>query len=114
MKTKLFSLKELGVVTLIFVFAFAVHGCKKDSPGANQVFMQNTAFNPSTITVSKNATVTWSNKDGMAHTVTSDAGAFSSGNIAAGGSFSFQFTTTGTYQYHCTIHSGMTGTVIVQ
>jgi len=85
------------------------------SPGANEVWMQGNTFSPGTRTVNVNTTVTWTNKNGAAHTVTSDNGGFtSSGNIAGGGTYSFTFTAAGTYNYHCTLHSGMTGKVIVQ
>jgi plastocyanin len=97
-------------------------GCKKSdnspmpsgSPPANEVWMQNTAFTPSSITVSVNTTITWRNKDSVTHTVTSNTSVFDSGNIAAGGNFTHQFLAAGTYPYHCNIHPGMTGTVIVQ
>jgi plastocyanin len=72
------------------------------------------AFSPRTITVPVNTTVTWTNNDGMAHTVTSDTGLFDSGTFGAGGTYSYQFTTAGTYNYHCTLHADMTATVIVQ
>jgi len=52
--------------------------------------------------------------DAVTHTVTSDNAAWDSGNIPAGGTFKFTFTTAGTFPYHCTIHPGMTGTIIVQ
>jgi len=58
--------------------------------------------------------VTWSNADGTPHTATSNTGAFDTQNIAAGASKSVTFSTTGTFQYHCSIHPGMMGTVIVQ
>ncbi|HEX7414791.1 MAG TPA: cupredoxin domain-containing protein [Bacteroidia bacterium] len=103
--------------TAIAVIVISV-GCKKSttstSPGTNEVFMQNTAFSPSSITVAVNTTIKWTNKDGMAHTVTSTSGLFDSGNISSGSTYSHQFTATGTYAYKCTIHSGMSGTVIVQ
>lgn len=92
-------------------------------PGANQVFMQNTVFDPAALTASTGTTVTWVNKDGFAHTVTSSsvpagATAFNSGNVGGGGTFQVNFTIAGTYQYHCAIHgspgSGMRGTVVVQ
>jgi plastocyanin len=72
------------------------------------------AFSPETITVPVNTTVTWTNNDGMAHTVTSDTGLFDSGSFGAGGTYSFQFTAAGTYNYHCTLHPDMIATVIVQ
>jgi len=36
-----------------------------------------------------------------------------SGNIAAGGMFQHAFVNAGTYNYHCTIHAPMTGSVVV-
>jgi len=82
-------------------------------PGENEVFIQNMAFNPSTITVAVNTTIKWTNKDAVIHTVTSDNGLFDSGNISSGGTYSFTFTASGTYKYHCTPHPSMTATVIV-
>lgn len=104
------------IFTAIIVIVISVR-CKKSTtsnPGTNEVFMQNTAFTPSSITVAVNTTIKWTNKDGMAHTVTSTSGLFDSGNIGSGGTYSRQFTATGTYAYKCTIHSSMSGTVIVQ
>ena len=71
------------------------------------------AFVPGTITVNVNTTVKWTNKDAIAHTVTSDAGLFDSGNIASNGTYSYKFTSKGTYSYHCAIHPSMMGTVKV-
>ncbi len=73
-------------------------------------------FSPPTIVVviGVNNTVTWTNNDIAAHTVTSDTGAFNSGNIAAGATWSYTFTSAGTYGYHCSYHPWMTGTVIVK
>ena len=94
-----------------------------DQPGALQVFMQGSAFNPATRTVAVGATVTWTNKDGVSHTVTSAAipagvNPFGSGSLGANGTYSLAFNQAGSYGYYCTIHgtpnSGMRGTVIVQ
>src|SRR5664279_5116007 len=54
----------------------------KGGPGANEVWIQNSAFNPATITINTGTVITWTNKDGVSHTVTSDTYQFSSGNIA--------------------------------
>ena len=72
-------------------------------------------YSPPTITVviGVNNTITWINNDNAIHTVT-DIGVFDSGNLGFGQSWSYTFTTPGTYQYHCTIHPWMTGTVIVK
>lgn len=82
----------------------------------NAVDIQNFAFSPSDITVKVGATVTWTNKDSVAHTVTSDNGSvepFDSGNVAQGGVYSHTFNTVGTFTYHCTVHPSMTGKVTV-
>ena len=42
------------------------------------------------------------------------SGAFTSGNLANGKTYSFTFTTPGTYAYHCAIHTYMKATIIVQ
>ena len=79
----------------------------------NIINIQSFAFNPSTLTVKAGTKVTWTNNDSVAHTVTSDSGKFDSGNISPGQSFSYTFTNTGTFNYHCTIHPMMKGTVVV-
>jgi plastocyanin len=82
-------------------------------PGPNQVFIQSLAFNPASITVTAGTTITWTNKDGIAHTITSDSNAFDSGSVKSGGTFSFTFATAGSYSYHCTIHPSMVASVTV-
>ena len=114
MKTKTFDLKAIVAGAMFFCIVITFSSCKKDNPGADQVWMQNMAFNPATLTISNGSTVTWTNKDNMTHNVTSDSGVFISGNIAPGGTFSYHFTSTGKYPYRCTIHAGMTATIIVQ
>ena len=71
-------------------------------------------FSPNPIQITAGSTVTWTNSTGPRHTATSDAGAWTTGNIAPGGtSAAVAFPTAGTFPYHCAIHTSMTGTVIV-
>jgi len=72
------------------------------------------AFDPMTITVNEGTSITWTNKDATAHTVTSDNGLFNSGNIGSNGTYSYTFSTAGSYPYHCSIHPMMTATVVVK
>jgi len=74
----------------------------------------SSAYAPNPITLPVGTMVTWTNTDSTAHTATSNTGAFNSGTIAPGRSFSFTFQTAGTYPYHCNFHSGMVGSVVVQ
>ena len=71
-------------------------------------------FSPNPIQITAGSTVTWTNRTGPRHTATSDTGAWTTGNIAPGGtSAAIAFPTAGTFPYHCAIHPSMTGTVIV-
>jgi len=81
-------------------------------PGANEVFIQGMAFVPSTITVSAGTTIKWTNKDAVAHTVTSTTNLFDSGTIPANGTFTFTFATAGSYPYYCVVHPSMKATVV--
>ena len=72
------------------------------------------AYAPNPLTVTVGTTVTWVNNDSVAHTATSNTGAFDTGTIAAGGSGSFRFQSAGTFPYRCTIHPGMTASITVQ
>lgn len=88
-----------------------------NAPQPGSVNIRNMMFTPSQISVSKGATVTWTNNDNVAHTVVDDlsnVGGPASGTIEPGSSYSFTFTKTGSFQYHCSIHSSMRGTIVVK
>lgn len=85
------------------------------SSSTNQVNIKGLAFSPTNITVTKGTTVTWTNNDTVTHTVTENDGQSgpNSGDLDSGKSYSFTYNTAGTFKYHCSIHSEMTGTVTV-
>jgi len=81
----------------------------------NTVMIQGFAFAPATLVVKVGTTVTWTNRDTDAHTVTSQGsgGPLTSTALSTGQSYSYTFTKPGTYSYLCTIHPFMTATVTV-
>jgi plastocyanin len=81
--------------------------------GATEVDIKDFAFVPATVVINKGEDVKWTNLDLVVHTSTSDTGKWDSGDITHGNSFQFKFTTTGTFDYHCTYHTAMKGTVRV-
>ncbi len=87
--------------------------------GDTQVYMRHGAFTPSRIQVVVGTTVTWTNQDSAYHNVTlapvvmSSSGSWDSGLLSPGQSFSYTFTSQGTFQYHCQEDPGMVGVVIV-
>ena len=77
-----------------------------------QVTIKNFVYNPTPVTVSVGGTVVWVNQDDMTHTATADDAAWDTGDIQAGTSSSpIQFSTAGTFAYHCTPHPRMKGIV---
>jgi len=84
--------------------------------GAEDVSVKigNFTFGPQELKVKSGATVTWTNEDDIPHTVTSTTMAFKSKALDSDDKFSFTFTTPGTYQYFCSLHPHMTGTIVVE
>ena len=84
------------------------------SPAAGSaVTIKGFAFGPATLKVAAGTTVTWTNQDSTAHTVTGDKNEFDSGNLAPGKTFTHTFDKAGTFAYHCTIHPSMKATITV-
>jgi plastocyanin len=116
-------IKSRLLIILVSLLAVANSSCSKSSDTTTTtnggsvpatVNIANMVFGATSLTVKVGTTVTWKNKDSYAHTVTSNDGTtFDSGNLAGGASFTFTPATAGTYDYHCNLHSGMTGTLIV-
>ena len=77
------------------------------------VEMTNTTFSPQTIDVKVGDTVTFVNKDEIAHTATAGDGSFDSKTMEAGATFTFKATKAGQIDYVCNFHPGMTGTINV-
>ncbi len=83
------------------------------NPTTVSVTISNFIFTPKNLTIHKGDTVTWKNNDSMTHTVTGDNGGPSSQYINLDESYSYTFTTTGTFPYHCSIHPSMKAVIQV-
>jgi plastocyanin len=79
----------------------------------DQVNIDNFAFVPAAITVHAGSTVTWTNHDEEPHTVAANDGTFHSPGMGTGATFSHTFAAAGTFEYVCSIHPMMHGTVVV-
>ena len=79
-----------------------------------KVEIRGSQFSPDTLTVPVGTTVEFVNKDTVSHTVTSDTGDFDSPTLKEGESFKFLFNEKGTFAYHCSIHTSMKGTIVVE
>jgi plastocyanin len=77
------------------------------------VTIDNFTFSPHDLKVKAGTKVTWVNHDDIPHTV-ADPPTFRSRALDTDESFSFTFTTPGTYSYFCALHPHMTGTIVVE
>jgi plastocyanin len=78
------------------------------------VTMKNIAFTPRSVSVKVGQKVEWTNDDSVDHNVIATSGAsFRSNTFGQDGTFSYTPTRAGTIDYVCTIHPGMTGTIVV-
>jgi len=103
-----------GIIILIYSCSKSYNApMPKNSGPEASVTIQNMAFAPDTLRIGAGTKVTWSNADGMTHTVTELNALFDSGNLAPGKTFSYTFTTVGTFKYYCVIHPGMKAVVVV-
>jgi amicyanin len=85
------------------------------SSTATAISIDNFTFSPQKLTVKAGTTVTWTNKDDIPHGIAATANAFKRSNaMDTDDTYSFTFTTPGTYQYFCYIHPHMTGTIVVE
>lgn len=112
MKKILFLISLVSLLTACGGTATTTTTTSSTAVAAQTITLQDFTFSPKAVTVKVGDSVTWTNADSASHTVTSEA--FDSGTLATGQSFSYTFDKAGTFDFHCSIHPTMTGTINVQ
>jgi plastocyanin len=103
----------LGAATGTTLAALVLPSWAQSAPGT--VSIDNFTFTPQKLTVKAGTTVTWINKDDIPHGIASSDNAFAKSKaLDTDNSYSFTFTTPGTYAYFCYVHPHMTGTIVVE
>ena len=83
--------------------------------GQNKIEIKDFAFNPQTITVKSGEKITWINRDEEPHTVVSVGKKFpKSSGLDTDQEYSIIVGAPGTYEYFCSVHPKMTGTIVVE
>jgi len=99
------------ILSTLAVAAVSV-GLAAPALAANKtVRVADDVFKAKIVTINKGNTVTWNWVGNSPHNV--KFGSFGSA-LKVNGTYKHRFTKRGTFRYRCTIHSGMTGKVIVQ
>jgi plastocyanin len=125
----------IGLLAMITGLGLLTAACGDDADGGSgttssggpsaggcpsEVCMEGIAYTEVEVIVASGDSVTWTNLDGVDHTVTAgtpEAPApdeFDSGNIGAGESFELTFDGAGQFAYYCTIHPQMLASVRVE
>ena len=105
----------LGSIAAAALFAFVVTSTNAaDADADADVHMVNFVYAPALLTVQAGTTVSFVNDDTDTHTVSSLRGAFESGVMEKGGTWTYTFDTPGTFDYYCIPHPFMLARVIVQ
>ena len=110
------SFAEAVIIAIVLLLTGSPGVRANDQPSAAnaEVKIDNFSFGPATVTVPVGATVTWTNRDDIPHTVVSTDGVFKSKVRDTDEKFSYTFTKAGTYPYYCSVHPKMTGKIVVQ
>jgi plastocyanin len=119
------AIRLLGPALLVSVLAVGCASTPAASPApatgavsAGAISIKGFAFNPAQVSVTKGATVTWTNDDSTTHTVTSGVPGTPSGKfdqqLEPSKTFTLTFTDAGTYEFFCKIHTSMKAMVLVK
>jgi plastocyanin len=79
-----------------------------------EVKIDNFTFVPQRVTVKPGTTVTWINEDDIPHAIAATGKEFRSKVLDTNDKYSFTFTTVGKFEYFCSLHPHMTGTIVVE
>ena len=100
-----------GAWTLACLWAL---GASAGAAPAHRVVIEGMRFTPQTVQARPGDTITWENRDMVAHNVTADAVHLRSGDLAPGQSWRYTVRPGSSFGYACTLHPMMTGRVEIE
>jgi plastocyanin len=101
--------KLLYPIVAVFVLALPAPGVA----ATISIKATATGFTPKTVTINQGDSVKWTNVDKVNHQLVANNGAFASGILKPGETYSFTFNAAGKYGYHDALHPAFTGTITV-
>ena len=107
--------KFLAAILLASAIAFTLAPAPQvhSAPANVHIAIIDYAFEPAEQAITAGESITWQNDGQELHNVFDLAGTWESPALSSGQTYTFMFTTPGTYTYVCSIHSGMLGTITV-
>ena len=104
----------LAAIALAAALALGLTGASPLAAAETVVKIDNFTFTPDTAEIAVGTTVTWTNDDDIPHALAEVERRFKSKALDTGDSFSFTFTSSGTYEYFCSLHPHMKGKIVVK
>jgi plastocyanin len=104
----------LGAATAAAISISLRAGKAAADPAPATIEIDNFTFAPQQLIVKAGTTVIWRNRDDIPHAVASSARVFKSKALDTDDTYAFTLSTAGTYEYFCSLHPQMTGTIIVE
>ena len=99
----------------LFALAGEMKNDDSTSSKQNRIEIKDFAFNPQTLTVKSGEKVTWINRDEEPHTIVSVEKQFKKSTaLDTDQEFTITVGAPGTYDYFCSVHPKMTGTIVVE
>jgi plastocyanin len=96
------------------IAAMLAFGALAAQDATNVITIDNFTFSPKELTIAVGTTVKWVNHDDIPHTIVEKKTTFRSKALDTDDSYSFTFTSAGTFDYFCGLHPHMVGQVIVK
>jgi plastocyanin len=112
-----FALGRALIVALLLgpiIGAMLAFGAVAAQDATNVITIDNFTFSPKELTIAVGTTVKWVNHDDIPHTIVEKKTTFRSKALDTDDSYSFTFTSAGTFDYFCGLHPHMVGQVIVK
>ena len=107
------SFERVRRTMLALVVTLGVSGSLRAAPVVHTVTIDGFEFRPAVVTVHVGDVVEWRNSDPVPHTATAKDAVLDSPEIAAGSTFRFTAGKKGRFDYICTLHPTMKGTLVV-
>jgi plastocyanin len=119
MTTLIHKIKMAALICGISTLALSVFADDTANTSAgskvNKIEIKDFMFNPQKITVKSGDKITWVNRDEEPHTVVSVGKKFpKSSGLDTDQEYSIIAGAPGTYEYFCSVHPKMTGTIVVE
>jgi plastocyanin len=105
--------KKTALLTLSLAFSLPSFAGASDAP-VPVVHIENFSFRPARLEVPAGSNVVWVNDDEEIHAVFATDGSFTSPGIDGDEKYQHQFTKPGVYEYRCSLHPQMHGTIVVR